>query len=156
MGLRSLRFEGEEILRKVGRKIDIIDDRIKELSKDMIETMYHEDGVGLAAQQIGIMKQIAVIQINDTDKPRTIINPEILEMKGIQQEFEGCLSVPGFRGRVDRPEWVKVKYTDLDGNEVIEEATGLLARAFCHEIDHLNATLYIDKAYDMQDIYKDE
>ena len=113
------------------------------LIEDMKETMYKEDGVGLAAPQVGILKRIAVIDVGEG--PITIINPEIIEQKGSYIDIEGCLSIPGRQGEVERPEWVKVKALNEKGEEVIYEGEGLLARAFCHEIDHLDGILFIDK-----------
>lgn len=143
MAIRQLRFEGDPILRKKSRKVDVIDERILTLINDMIDTMYKEEGVGLAAPQIGILKRVIVIDIGEG--PNKLINPEIIYEEGEEVDLEGCLSVPGRSGKVKRPKKVKVKYTDVTGNDKIIEGTGLLARALCHEIDHLNGILYIDK-----------
>ncbi|WP_138203289.1 peptide deformylase [Haloimpatiens lingqiaonensis] len=143
MALRTIRIEGDEILRKKCRKVENIDKRLLTLIEDMKETMYKADGVGLAAPQIGILKRMAVIDVGEG--PIVIINPEIIETKGSYIDIEGCLSIPGRQGTVERPEWVKVKALNEKGEEVILEGEGLLARAFCHEIDHLDGVLYIDK-----------
>ena len=118
----------------------------------MMETMYENDGVGLAAPQIGILRQLIVIDIGDG--PIKLINPEITEKDGEEIDVEGCLSVPRRAGTVSRPEWVKVKYLDEFGEEKIVEASGLLARAFCHEIDHLNGILFTDKM--IEEIFEKE
>lgn len=143
MATRQLRFEGDEILRKRSREIESIDDKIKLLAEDMLETMYKEEGVGLAGPQIGMLKRIIVVDIGDG--PIVAINPVITAQDGEEIDLEGCLSVPGKSGNVKRPYAVEVKYLDLDGSEKSIAAEGFLARAFCHEIDHLNGVLYIDK-----------
>jgi peptide deformylase len=110
--------------------------------------MYAAPGVGLAAPQIGLDMQLFVIDTaagQDPDQPIVMANPEILEREGEQREEEGCLSIPGYNGVVVRPTWVKVRGVDLKGKEIVREGTGLLARAFCHEIDHLNGTLFVDR-----------
>ncbi|AFS78692.1 peptide deformylase Def [Gottschalkia acidurici 9a] len=143
MAIRQLRFEDDEILRKKSRVVETIDEKIKILVEDMIETMYKEEGVGLAAPQVGILKRVVVVDIGEG--PITMINPEILSEEGETIDFEGCLSVPGKRGKVNRPFKVKVKFTDINGEEKTLEGEDFLARAFCHEIDHLDGILYIDR-----------
>ena len=143
MALRNIRKEGDSILRKKSKKIEEINDRIITLIEDMKETMYAADGVGLAAPQIGILKRIVVIDVGEG--PITLINPEILKTEGSQIDFEGCLSIPGEQGKVDRPFNVTVSALNEKGEEFEMEGEGLLARAFCHEIDHLNGILFIDK-----------
>lgn len=143
MALRNLRVVNDEILRKKCRKVEALDSRTLVLIEDMKETMYKEDGVGLAAPQVGILKRIAVIDVGNG--PITIINPEIIDRKGSYIDIEGCLSIPGKQGEVERPEWVKVKAMNEKGEKVILEGEELLARAFCHEIDHLDGILFIDK-----------
>ncbi|MFX0549125.1 peptide deformylase [Hathewaya histolytica] len=143
MALRNLRINGDEILRKRCKEVTNIDDRTLRLIEDMKETMYKENGVGLAAPQVGILKRIIVIDVGEGCF--ALINPEILETKGEYVDIEGCLSIPGNQGEVRRPEYVKVKGLNEKGQEVILEGRGLLARAFCHEIDHLDGILFIDK-----------
>lgn len=143
MAIRNIRTLGDEILRKKSRKVDEINDRIKVLIKDMFETMYKADGVGLAAPQVGILKRVVVIDVGD--KPISLINPEIIEIQGEYLDVEGCLSIPGEQGTVSRPEKVKVKALNEEGEEIIIEGEDLLARALCHEIDHLDGILFIDK-----------
>lgn len=143
MAIRQLRYIGDPILRKKSREVTKIDERIKVLLDDMLETMYRNDGVGLAAPQVGILKRVVVIDIGEG--PIKFINPEIISMEGEAIDVEGCLSVPGESGEVKRPNKVKVKYLDENGKELMIEGTGLLARALCHEIDHLNGVLFVDK-----------
>ncbi|MBP2031604.1 peptide deformylase [Clostridium algifaecis] len=144
MALRNIRKYGDEILRKKSRKVDNIDDRIITIINDMEETLYSANGVGLAAPQIGILKRIVVIDVGDGIIK--LINPEIIETEGSYVDVEGCLSIPGRQEKVERPYRVKVKALNEKGEEVTIEGKELLARAFCHEIDHLNGVLYIDKA----------
>ncbi|GIM27860.1 peptide deformylase [Clostridium polyendosporum] len=144
MAKRNIRKIGEDLLRKKSRNVDEINERVLTLIKDMIETMYDADGVGLAAPQVGILKRIFVIDIYDGNGPKVFINPEILEKSGSKIDVEGCLSVPGEQGEVERPEKVKVKALDEKGIEFILEAEDLLARAICHENDHLDGILFVD------------
>ena len=144
MAIRTIRTYGDDILRKKSRVVDEINPRVLLLIKDMKETMYHSKGVGLAAPQVGILKRIAVIDVGNG--PLTIINPEIVEMQGSHITNEGCLSIPGTQKNVDRPEKVRVKAMNEDGEKIEIEGEGLLARALCHEIDHLDGVLFIDKA----------
>ncbi len=143
MAIRTIRKFGDDILRKKCRTVDKIDDRIITLLDDMKDTLYDSDGVGLAAPQVGILKRIAVVDIGDG--PIELINPEIIASCGTQNGNEGCLSVPGKYGKVERPMTVTVRAMNRDGE--IFEITGeeLLARAFCHEIDHLDGKLFVDK-----------
>ncbi len=139
---------GDPVLEKKGEKIKEINDDIKKLVEDMYETMKAAPGIGLAAPQVGKSLQLAIVDLSAGERPEeriVLINPEIVEQEGTQKEEEGCLSFPGIFGFVERPEKVKVKYTDLDGTEKIIEAEGLLARALSHEIDHLNGKLFINK-----------
>ena len=142
MALRTIRVEGDEVLTKVSRPVDKMTPRIHNLITDMLDTMYEAMGVGLAAPQVGILKRIVVIDIGEG--PIVLINPEILETSGEQTGDEGCLSVPGMAGQVTRPNYVKVKALDEDMNEVEYEGEGLLARAFCHELDHLDGHMYTE------------
>lgn len=145
MAIRKIRVNDDEILRKTSKEVKEVDDKILDLIDDMLETMYDAQGVGLAAPQIGKLKRIAVIDVSEeADSPIVLINPEILETDGEQKGDEGCLSVPGKVGVVTRPDYVKVKALNEDMEEVIYEGTGLLARAFVHEIEHLDGKLYVD------------
>ncbi|MDP4144685.1 MAG: peptide deformylase [Bacillota bacterium] len=143
MALRTIRTYGDELLRKKSKVVDKIDDRILTLIEDMKETMYHANGVGLAAPQVGILKRVVVIDVGDG--PISLINPEIIETSGSYIDEEGCLSIPGKEGAVERPKYVTVKALNENGEEVIIKGEDLLARAFCHEIDHLNGVLFVDK-----------
>lgn len=146
MAIREIRLEEDPILRKKSKHIDEITGRIQILLEDMVETMEYADGVGLAAPQVGVLRRAIVIDIGEG--PMKIINPEILEVNGEAIDVEGCLSIPGRSGTVKRPEWIKIKYLDIDGKEQILEGEGLLARVLCHEIDHLEGILYTDKIID--------
>lgn len=143
MALRNIRIEGDEILRKKSKKVEEINERILTLIDDMKETMYDADGVGLAAPQVGILKRIVVIDVGNG--PITLINPEIISEEGKQIDYEGCLSIPGNQGKVERPLKVTVKALNEKGEEIELSGEGLLARCICHEVDHLNGILYIDK-----------
>lgn len=145
MAIRNLRFENDEILRKRSREIDVIDDKIKQLAADMIETMHKYDGVGLAAPQIGLLKRIIVIDLYEPGTQYVLINPEIIRVNGEQEVSEGCLSFPNKFGIVKRPQEVEVKALNLEGEEITIVGTDLLAQALCHEIDHLNGNVFIDK-----------
>ncbi len=135
--------DDNDFLRKKSREVTEIDDRVLTLLDDMKETMYAENGVGLAAPQVGVLRRVVVIDVGDG--LIELINPVICYKKGEQINAEGCLSVPGRSGTVMRPEKVKVRSLDRNGNEQIIDGSGLLAIALCHEIDHLDGTLYIDK-----------
>ena len=142
MALRTIRTEGDPVLRKVSRPVTEMNQKLRTLIFDMLDTMYESMGVGLAAPQVGILKRVVTIDVGDG--PIVLINPEILETSGEQTGDEGCLSVPGMAGQVTRPNYVKVKALDENMEEVIYEGTELLARAFCHEIDHLDGKMYTD------------
>jgi peptide deformylase len=144
LALRQIRKVGDEILRKKSRKVENIDDRLKILADDMAETMYHASGVGLAAVQVGVLKRLIVVDAGEGLVK--LINPEILETEGEQLDIEGCLSLPGVRENVKRPSRVKVKALDMEGKETIIEGSDFFARALCHEIDHLDGILFIDRA----------
>lgn len=143
MAIRNIRTDEDPILRKKSRPIEKIDDRITQLIDDMIDTMYDADGVGLAAPQIGVLKRIIVIDVGDGIIE--LINPEIIEVSGSQIDVEGCLSLPNTNGNVERPNYAKVKGLNRKGEKIYIEGEELLARALCHEIDHLNGILFIDK-----------
>ena len=146
MAIRQIREMGDEILTKQCKPVPKMTLRTKILIEDMLETMYEYHGVGLAAPQVGILKQIVVIDVGDG--PIVLINPEIIATSGEQTGEEGCLSVPGKWGIVTRPDHVKVRAYDQNMEPVELEGEGLLARAFCHEIDHLAGELYVDKTED--------
>lgn len=143
MALREVVQIGEPVLRKKSKKVEKVDGKIIQLLEDMADTMYHFDGVGLAAPQVGILKRIAVIDIGDGIIE--LINPEIIQTSGEQIDDEGCLSVVGEVGEVKRPYKVKVRALNRKGQLFEIEGEELLARAFCHEIDHLDGVLFVDK-----------
>ncbi len=145
--------EGDPILRKKSRKIEVIDERIKQLASDMIETMHAANGCGLAAVQVGKLRRLVVVEVEE-DHPYVMINPVIIAREGKQNDVEGCLSVPEKWGITDRPMTVTVRYTGLDGKEHTATGSELLARAFCHELDHLEGVLFIDNVVRLLD--KDE
>lgn len=146
MALRTIRKHEDELLRKKSKKVDVINERIITLLNDMEETMYDADGVGLAAPQVGILKRVVVIDIGEGIL--RLINPEIISTEGSYVDVEGCLSIPGEQGQVERPYKVKVKALNEKGEEIIVEGEELLARALCHEIDHLEGVLFVDKIID--------
>ena len=145
MAIRNVRLEDDEILRKKTRKVENIDDKIRELVDDMIETMHSQDGVGLAAPQVGVLKRVVVIDLYDDKGPYVLINPEIIKEKGEQEVDEGCLSFPNKFAKVGRPAEVTVKALDRDGKEYKLKGKGLLAQAISHELDHLEGILFVDK-----------
>lgn len=147
MAIRTVRNDKDEILRKRSREVDAIDNKIRELVLDMIDTMYKNDGVGLAAPQVGILKRIIVYDVGEG--PKVMVNPVITKTSGMQTGEEGCLSSPNVFGMVDRPATVHVKAYDLEGQEVSVKAKELEAIVLCHEIDHLDGVLFLDKAYDL-------
>ena len=143
MALRKIREMGDPVLNKVCKPVTHVDERLKELINDMLETMYAADGVGLAAPQVGILKRLCVIDVSaEQDSPIVLINPVIIERRGEQRGGEGCLSVPGKSGIVTRAEYVKAKAFDENMEEIEVEGEGLLARAIQHELDHLDGVLY--------------
>lgn len=146
MAIRIIRQEGDEILKKKSRQVEVIDEKLQELIEDMIETMRQKDGVGLAAVQVGVLKRVIVIDTYEEGEPLYVfINPEIMETKGEREVDEGCLSFPNKFAKVVRPERVKIKALNREGKEIKLTATGLLAQAICHEIDHLEGVVLIDR-----------
>ncbi len=143
MALRNIRKDNDEILRKKSRVVEEVNDRIRTLVKDMIETMYEANGVGLAAPQVGILKRVAVVDVGEGI--HVFINPEIIEKSGSCIDVEGCLSLPGKQGQVERPEKIKVRALNENGEQFEIEAEDFFARAICHETDHLDGILFIDK-----------
>ena len=152
MAIRNIRTEEDIILRKKSREVEKFDDRLFELLDDMAETMYAADGVGLAAVQVGVLRRVVVIDIGEG--LMELINPEIVEVDGIQCDVEGCLSLPGKQAYTMRPMTVKIKAQNRDGNWCMYKGSGLKAKAFCHEIDHLDGILYVDKIAKQEEIDK--
>ncbi len=145
MAIRNIREDGDEILRKKCRTVEVVDNKVKQLVEDMLETMYKYNGVGLAAPQVGVLKRVVVIDIDDGNGPYVLINPEIIKEKGEQEVEEGCLSFPNKFGKIIRPAEVTVKAWDIDGKEYKIKAKELLAQAISHEVDHLDGILFVDK-----------
>ena len=145
MAIRTIREEGDEILRKKSREVEKIDEKIIEIINDMFETMYKYNGVGLSAVQVGILKRIVVIDTGEEGEKHVLINPEIIKTKGEQEVEEGCLSFPNKFGKTIRPAEVIVTALDENGKKIKIKAKELLAQAICHEVDHLNGELFIDK-----------
>ncbi|MDD6211684.1 MAG: peptide deformylase [Clostridiales bacterium] len=146
MSIRNIRELGDEILRKKSKEVREMTPRLQTLVEDMLETMYESYGVGLAAPQVGVLKRLVVIDVDDGQGPIVMINPEILETSGSQTGEEGCLSVPGKHAQVTRPDYVKAKALDINMEPFEIEGTGLLARCILHECDHLDGIMYVDKA----------
>ena len=145
MAIRNIRQEGDEILNKKSKEVEFVDDKIKVLIDDMIETLHKYNGVGLAAVQVGILKRVVVIDLYDGNGPIILINPIIIKTKGKKEVDEGCLSFPNKFAKVERPEEVIAEYMDTEGNLIRVKAKELLAQAICHEVDHLNGELFINK-----------
>ena len=146
MAIREIRVEEDPVLRKTCKEVKEMTERLSILIDDMIDTMHDAEGVGLAAPQVGILKRIVVIDVSEEgNDPIILVNPEIIETDGEQRGSEGCLSVPGKVGIVTRPEYAKAEALDIDMKPFIVEGEGLLARAICHELDHLDGHLYTER-----------
>ena len=145
MAIRNIRQEGDEILKKKSREVEIIDEKLQTLIDDMIETMHKYNGVGLAAVQVGILKRVIVIDLYDDNGPIVLINPVIIKTKGEQEVEEGCLSFPNKFAKVKRPAEVVAEYIDREGKRMRVKAKELLAQAIVHEVDHLNGELFVEK-----------
>ncbi|MGI6325597.1 MAG: peptide deformylase [Saccharofermentanales bacterium] len=145
MALRQIIKDGDETLRKKSREITEVTPRIQELIDDMIETMYANNGVGLAAPQVGVLRRLFVADVKDGSEPLVAINPRIISADGIQCDVEGCLSVPGKWGEVRRPQTITLAALDRQGKPYTMEAEGRLAVCICHETDHLDGVLFVDK-----------
>lgn len=145
MAIRNIRQEGDEILKKKSREVEVIDDKLQTLIDDMIETMHKYNGLGLAAVQVGVLKRVIVIDLYDDKGPIVMINPVIIKTKGEQEVDEGCLSFPNQFAKVIRPTEVIAEYTDRNGKRMRIKGKELLAQAICHETDHLNGEVFMDK-----------
>lgn len=152
MAIRNIRTDNDPILRKKSRIVENFDEKLWVLLDDMKDTMYQAEGVGLAAVQVGVLKRVVIVDVGDG--LIELINPEIIEIDGEQFGVEGCLSLPGKSGYTLRPMTVKVKAQNRNGNWCVYKGTELKAKAFCHEIDHLDGTLYIDKLCSQEEIKK--
>ena len=144
MAIRNLRYEGDEILSKVSREVEEVNDKIRELMDDMMDTMHKFNGVGLAAPQVGVLKRVIVIDLYEEGTQYKLVNPKIIKQKGDQECHEGCLSFPNKFGKVHRPKEVTVEALKKKKKKVKIKAKDLLAQALCHEIDHLDGKLFID------------
>ena len=144
MAIREIRLSNDEILRKTSREVETVDDRIKELLDDMVETMHKYNGVGLAGPQVGVLKRVIVIDLYDGEEPLKLVNPKIIKTKGEQEVEEGCLSFPNEYAKMIRPKEVVVEALNEEGKKVKIVGKDLLAQALAHEIDHLNGILFID------------
>jgi len=144
MAIREIRLSNDEILRKTSREVETVDDRIKELLDDMVETMHKYNGVGLAGQQVGVLKRVIVIDLYDGEEPLKLVNPKIIKTKGEQEVEEGCLSFPNEYAKMIRPKEVVVEALNEEGKKVKIVGKDLLAQALAHEIDHLNGILFVD------------
>ena len=151
MAIRNIVVAGDEILRKRCKEVADIDDRIRMILDDMAETMRSKKGIGIAAPQVGIMRRMFIIEPAEGELLE-LINPRVIESSGVQNCEEGCLSVPGYVGTVERPEYIKVEALDRNGNTVVHEGRELKAVALSHELDHLEGVLYTDKASDVHEI----
>ena len=145
MAIREIRMQDDEILRKKSKEVTAFDERLEELLDDMVDTMHENNGVGLSAVQVGILKRVIVVDIYDGNEPLKIVNPRIVKTKGEKECDEGCLSFPNEFAKVLRPEEVTVEGVDSKGKKMKIKAKGLLAQALCHEIDHLEGVLFIDR-----------
>jgi len=157
MALRKLRFVGDDILRKVSKPVAVFDKKLIDLVDDMFETMYDQGGCGLAAVQVGILKRVLVIDMSeDQSQPLEAVNPVIIHSEGVQEDWEGCLSIPGQRGRVERPAVTVFKALNRHGEEYEMRCEGRQAIALHHEIDHLNGVLYTDLALEIRQNSEEE
>lgn len=145
MAIRIIREDGDEILRKKAKEVEVVDDKIREILNDMIETLHHYNGVGLAGPQIGILKRLVVIDLYDEKGPIQLVNPVIKKQKGEQEVEEGCLSFPNEYAKVVRPKELTVEALDREGKKFKLKAKDLLAQAVAHEIDHLDGIVFIDR-----------
>ncbi len=145
MAIRNIRLEKDEILKKKSREVEVIDDKIQTLIDDMIETMYKYNGVGLSAVQVGVLKRVVVIDIDDDTGVKVLINPKITKTKGEHEVEEGCLSFPNQYAKLIRPKEVTVEALDRSGKKIVIKAKDLLAQAVAHELDHLDGVVFIDK-----------
>ena len=156
MSVLPMRIVPDEILREKAKRVTNINASITRLIDNMIETMHHSNGVGLAANQIGVLQRVVVIQLPEDEEPRVFINPELVRQEGEREVEEGCLSIPGYRGLVKRSEKVRAKGLDQNGKMVRVNADELLAQALEHEIDHLNGILYVDRLVSRDKLWKEE
>lgn len=156
MAIRKIVQLGDEHLKKVSEPVKEMNKEVKELIKDLKDTLYSVDGVGLAAPQIAVNKRVVFIDLRDGSQPLLLINPVITHKEGSEVDYEGCLSYVGYEGTVERPTKVVVEAYNEEGQQVSYEAEGLMARCFCHEIDHLDGIMYVDRAKEMYELETEE
>ena len=149
MALRQIVREGDPVLRKISRPVEVFDERLWTLLDDMADTMYRAEGAGLAAPQVGVLRRVVVVDVCDGSGLFELVNPVIVEQSGTQDDIEGCLSITNLNGTVRRPLDITVRALDRNGQEKTYHAHGYLARAMCHEIDHLDGILFTDRATDL-------
>ena len=154
MSLLHVRAVPDPILRQKAKRVRTVDGSVRRLVENMVETMYSAGGVGLAANQVGVLQRVVVIQLPEEDEPRVFINPEVVRRDGNREVEEGCLSIPGYRGLVNRSVTVRVKGLDFNGKQIRVKADELLAQALEHEVDHLDGILYIDRLKDSDSLWK--
>lgn len=145
MAIRMVRENGDEILRKKSREVEVVDDKIRQILEDMVETLHSYNGVGLAGPQIGILKRLVIIDLYDDKGPIKLVNPKIIKQKGEQEVEEGCLSFPNQYAKIIRPAEIVIEALDENGKKIKIKGEGLLAQAISHELDHLDGTLFVDK-----------
>ncbi len=153
MAVRDILIVPDKMLKRVSRRVDKFDDSTLKLAEDLKDTLYSTTGIGVAAPQIGVLKRVIYIDLRDDTEPVLLINPKIIAKYGKEDSIEGCLSYPGFEGVVERPKKVRVNGFNKEGKKVQYSADGLLCKAFCHEIDHLNGIIFLDKA---KKIYRED
>lgn len=156
MAIRKIVQLGDPHLRKISEPVDVIDNDVKALIQDLKDTLYAADGVGLAAPQIAVNKRVVFIDLRDGSEALVLINPKIIKTEGKEEGYEGCLSYVGYEGIVERPKRVTVEALNEKGEKIVYTATELLARCFCHEIDHLDGKMYMDQAIEMYELVDDE
>lgn len=156
MAIRKIVQLGDEHLKKISEPVKEINKEVVELIKDLKDTLYSVDGVGLAAPQIAVNKRVVFIDLRDGSQPLLLINPVITHKEGSEVDYEGCLSYVGYEGTVERPTKVVVEAYNEEGKQVSYEAEGLMARCFCHEIDHLDGIMYVDRAKEMYELETEE
>jgi len=154
LSLLHVRAVPDPILRQKAKRVRTVDGSVRRLVENMVETMYSAGGVGLAANQVGVLQRVVVIQLPEEDEPRVFINPEVVRRDGNREVEEGCLSIPGYRGLVNRSVTVRVKGLDFNGKQIRVKADELLAQALEHEVDHLDGILYIDRLKDSDSLWK--
>lgn len=156
MAIKKILQKGDPKLKRISKRVEKIDEEILNLVQNLKDTLYSVSGIGLAAPQIGVTKRVILIDLRDGSKPIVLINPRIGAKVGKEESIEGCLSYPGYEGVVIRPKKVTVIGVNLEGREVEYVAEGLLGKAFCHEIDHLDGILYVDRAKDVHKIEEEQ